>query len=133
MPAARATAGLLGAAEPPTAILYDGDVLAAAGLGAAQRLGVSVPGAVSLISWDDSALCELVYPALTALRWDLAAAGLRRRPRAARAVRRRPPGERPPAAAPAPRTGELGPGRRRQRPVRPTFPADGVTASSGAR
>jgi DNA-binding LacI/PurR family transcriptional regulator len=73
--AAAATAGLLGAAKPPTAILYDGDVLAAAGLGAAQRLGISVPGAVSLISWDDSALCELVYPALTALRWDVAAAG----------------------------------------------------------
>ena len=67
--------GLLGAAEPPTAILYDNDVMAAAGLGVAQRLGVSVPGGVSIVSWDDSALCELMHPALTALRRDIAGAG----------------------------------------------------------
>jgi len=30
---------------------------------------------VSIVSWDDSALCELVHPALTALRRDIAAAG----------------------------------------------------------
>ena len=69
------TAALLGAAEPPTAIVYDTDVLAAAGLGVAQRMGVDVPGAVSLISWDDSALCELVHPALTALHRDIAGVG----------------------------------------------------------
>jgi DNA-binding LacI/PurR family transcriptional regulator len=72
---AQATVGLLGSAEPPTAILYDSDVMAAAGLGVAQRLGVSVPDGVSIISWDDSALCELMHPALTALRRDIAGAG----------------------------------------------------------
>jgi DNA-binding LacI/PurR family transcriptional regulator len=72
---AQATLGLLGSAEPPTAILYDNDVLAAAGLGVAQRLGISVPGELSIISEDDSALCELMYPALTALRRDIPAAG----------------------------------------------------------
>jgi DNA-binding LacI/PurR family transcriptional regulator len=72
---AQATVGLLGSAEPPTAILYDNDVMAAAGLGVAQRMGVSVPGGVSIISWDDSALCELMYPALTALRRDIAGVG----------------------------------------------------------
>ncbi|MGH3248233.1 MAG: LacI family DNA-binding transcriptional regulator [Trebonia sp.] len=72
---AQATVGLLGSAEPPTAILYDSDVMAAAGLGVAQRMGVSVPGGVSIISWDDSALCELMNPALTALRRDIAGAG----------------------------------------------------------
>jgi DNA-binding LacI/PurR family transcriptional regulator len=72
---AQATVGLLGSAEPPTAILYDSDVMAAAGLGVAQRMGVSVPGGVSIISWDDSALCELMHPALTALRRDIAGAG----------------------------------------------------------
>ena len=71
----QATVGLLGSAEPPTAILYDSDVMAAAGLGAAQRLGISVPGEVSIISWDDSPLCELMYPALTALRRDIAGTG----------------------------------------------------------
>jgi DNA-binding LacI/PurR family transcriptional regulator len=72
---AEATVGLLGSAEPPTAILYDSDVMAAAGLGVPQRMGLSVPGGVSIVSWDDSALCELMHPALTALRRDIAAAG----------------------------------------------------------
>ena len=72
---AQATVGLLGSAEPPTAILYDNDVMAAAGLGVAQRMGVGVPDGVSVISWDDSALCELMHPALTALRRDIAGAG----------------------------------------------------------
>jgi DNA-binding LacI/PurR family transcriptional regulator len=74
-PGGQVTAGLLGSAEPPTAIVYENDVMAAAGLGVARRMGVSVPGGVSIISWDDSALCELVYPALTALRRDVAGAG----------------------------------------------------------
>lgn len=72
---AQATVSLLGSAEPPTAILYDSDVMAAAGLGVAQRMGVSVPDGVSIISWDDSALCELMHPALTALHRDIAGAG----------------------------------------------------------
>jgi DNA-binding LacI/PurR family transcriptional regulator len=72
---AAATIELLGSAEPPTAILYDSDVMAAAGLGVAQRMGFSVPGEVSIVSWDDSALCELMHPSLTALRRDIAAAG----------------------------------------------------------
>lgn len=72
---AHATRGLLGSAQPPTAILYDNDVMAAAGLGVAQRMGISVPSGVSIVSWDDSALCELMNPALTALRRDIAAAG----------------------------------------------------------
>jgi DNA-binding LacI/PurR family transcriptional regulator len=72
---AQATLGLLGSAEPPTAILYDSDVLAADGLAAVQRRGTAVPGEVSILSWDDSALCELVHPALTALRGEVAAAG----------------------------------------------------------
>jgi DNA-binding LacI/PurR family transcriptional regulator len=38
-------------------------------------MGVSVPGGVSIISWDDSALCELMHPALTALHRDIASVG----------------------------------------------------------
>src|SRR6201999_1000801 len=72
---AEATVGLLGSAEPPTAILYDNDVMAAAGLGVAHKAGASVPDGVSIISWDDSALCELMHPALTALRRDIAGIG----------------------------------------------------------
>jgi DNA-binding LacI/PurR family transcriptional regulator len=89
--AAHATISLLGSAEPPTAILYDSDVMAAAGLGTAQRMGVSVPGGVSIISWDDSALCELMHPALTALHRDVARAGAA----AARVLREMAAGGRP--------------------------------------
>jgi DNA-binding LacI/PurR family transcriptional regulator len=91
---AAATVGLLGSAEPPTAILYDSDVMAAAGLGVAQRMGVSIPGGVSIISWDDSALCELMHPTLTALRRDIAGAGST----AARLLRELAAGGRPESA-----------------------------------
>jgi DNA-binding LacI/PurR family transcriptional regulator len=73
--AAVATSELLATRQPPTAILYDSDVMAIAGLGMAQRLGVSVPSGLSIVSWDDSALCELINPPVTALRRDIAAAG----------------------------------------------------------
>ena len=72
---AEATRDLLKQAEPPTAILYDNDVMAVAGLGAAQRMGVRVPADLSIVVWDDSTLCELVHPAFTALRRDIPAAG----------------------------------------------------------
>ena len=44
-------------------------------LGVAQRLGVDVPGGLSIVSWDDSALCEVIHPSVTALRRDIPAAG----------------------------------------------------------
>lgn len=72
---AQATTELLSTERPPTAILYDNDLMAIAGLSAAQRLGVTVPDELSLVAWDDSALCELVHPALTALHRDIAAYG----------------------------------------------------------
>jgi DNA-binding LacI/PurR family transcriptional regulator len=74
---ADATAALLGSPEPPSAILYDNDLMAVSGLGAAQRLGVDVPGTLSIVAWDDSVLCELVHPALTALTRDVTAYGAR--------------------------------------------------------
>ncbi|MFI7337294.1 LacI family DNA-binding transcriptional regulator [Streptomyces sp. NPDC050085] len=74
---AAATRELLaaGAGERPTAILYDNDVMAVSGLTAAQALGVRVPADLSVVAWDDSALCELVNPPLTALSRDIAAYG----------------------------------------------------------
>jgi DNA-binding LacI/PurR family transcriptional regulator len=68
---AKLTAALLGRTEPPTAILYDNDVMAVAGLGAAKELGVSVPGDLSLVAWDDSTLCRLASPALTTMSVDV--------------------------------------------------------------
>jgi DNA-binding LacI/PurR family transcriptional regulator len=72
---AKVTRELLTRPDPPTAILYDNDVMAVAGLGEAQRMGVQVPRDLSVIAWDDSMLCELVHPAITALRRDVPAVG----------------------------------------------------------
>ena len=65
--ASRATARLLSAPEPPTALVFDNDVMAVAALGVAQERGLSVPGDLSIVAWDDSPLCGLVRPALTAV------------------------------------------------------------------
>jgi DNA-binding LacI/PurR family transcriptional regulator len=72
---AEATRDLLCGPRPPTAILYDNDVMAVAGLSTAQRLGIGVPSGVSIVSWDDSMLCELPHPALTAVSRDIAGIG----------------------------------------------------------
>jgi DNA-binding LacI/PurR family transcriptional regulator len=72
---ARATRRLLAQASPPTAIVYDNDVMALAGLAVAHELGVPVPSALSLVAWDDSALTQLVHPALTAVSRDITGYG----------------------------------------------------------
>jgi DNA-binding LacI/PurR family transcriptional regulator len=89
---AEATRDLLKQAEPPTVILYDNDVMAVAGLGAAQRMGVRVPADLSIVAWDDSTLCELVHPALTALRRDIPATGASAARMLREAADGRPPG-----------------------------------------
>jgi DNA-binding LacI/PurR family transcriptional regulator len=72
---AAATRRLLQSRRPPTAILYDNDLMAVSGLGAAQRIGVDVPADLSIVAWDDSPTCEFVHPPLTALTRDIAASG----------------------------------------------------------
>ncbi|SDG61085.1 DNA-binding transcriptional regulator, LacI/PurR family [Lentzea fradiae] len=68
---AKLTTSLLTAPNPPTAILYDNDVMAVAGLAAATALGVEVPAGLSLVAWDDSTLCRLASPALTTMSVDV--------------------------------------------------------------
>ena len=41
----------------------------------AQRLGTGVPSDVSIVSWDDSVLCAITHPALTAVGRDIAGIG----------------------------------------------------------
>jgi DNA-binding LacI/PurR family transcriptional regulator len=72
---ARATRLLLSHREPPTAIVYDNDVMAVAGLAVAAELGVDVPRELSVVAWDDSALCRLTHPTITALAHDVMAYG----------------------------------------------------------
>jgi DNA-binding LacI/PurR family transcriptional regulator len=64
---ARATRRLLSGPSRPTAIVYDNDVMAVAALSVTQEMGVAVPGELSIVAWDDSELCRLVHPALTAV------------------------------------------------------------------
>ena len=61
--------------ERPTAIIYDNDVMAIAGLGVAQEMGLTVPAELSIVAWNDTPLCRLVHPALTALSRDIPAYG----------------------------------------------------------
>ncbi|WP_435736592.1 LacI family DNA-binding transcriptional regulator [Cellulosimicrobium sp. PMB13] len=68
---AGATRALLTQAERPSAIIYDNDVMAVAGLGVASEVGVRVPEDVSIIAWDDSPLCEATFPRLSALSHDV--------------------------------------------------------------
>lgn len=73
---ARATRRLLSSPEPPSAILYDSDVLAVTGLGVAQHMGFSVPHDVSIVGWDDSLISQVVHPPLTAITRDIVAYGV---------------------------------------------------------
>ncbi|NUP48951.1 MAG: LacI family DNA-binding transcriptional regulator [Catenulispora sp.] len=72
---AQATRLLLSRRDRPTAILYDNDVMAVAALNVAQEMGITVPAELSILAGDDSQLCLLVRPALTALSWDIQAYG----------------------------------------------------------
>ncbi len=72
---ARATRRLLTSKHRPTALIYDNDIMAVAGVAVARELGLSVPDDLSIIAWDDSPICRLVHPALTALTRDIGAYG----------------------------------------------------------
>ena len=72
---ADATRRLLSLSDPPTAVVYDSDILAIAGLAVTREIGLPVPQDLSVIAWDGSALCETMYPALTALDRDIGAFG----------------------------------------------------------
>ncbi|WP_371478822.1 LacI family DNA-binding transcriptional regulator [Kitasatospora sp. NBC_00315] len=67
---ASVTRTLLAGPDRPTAILYDNDIMAVAGLAAAGELGLRVPEDVSLVAWDDSDLCRITWPTLSALSHD---------------------------------------------------------------
>lgn len=70
-----ATRQLLTGPLRPTAIVYDNNIMAVAGLGVAHELGLVVPDDVSLVAYDDSLLCESTHPALSAISHDVHAYG----------------------------------------------------------
>lgn len=72
---AHATRRLISSVARPTAVIYDNDIMAVAGLSVAQEMGLDVPGDLSLVAWDDSQLSRVVRPPLTALSRDIPAYG----------------------------------------------------------
>ncbi|WP_030389396.1 LacI family DNA-binding transcriptional regulator [Streptomyces sp. NRRL S-241] len=72
---AAATRRVLAEPLPPTALVYDNDVMAVAGSAVAAELGIPVPARLSIVAWDDSALCRVTHPRLTALVRDTAGFG----------------------------------------------------------
>ena len=73
---AAATRKLLATAEGrPTAIIFDNDLMAVAGLSVVNELGLKSPDDVTLVAWDDSTLCRLTHPTLTAMSHNIVAYG----------------------------------------------------------
>ncbi len=71
----QATRALVTGSDAPTAILFDNDLMAVSALSALAELGVAVPSAVSVLAWDDSTLCEITHPQLSAMSYDVMASG----------------------------------------------------------
>jgi DNA-binding LacI/PurR family transcriptional regulator len=67
----RATRTLLAREPAPTAIIYDSDVMAVAGMRTIGQAGLLVPRDMSVVAWDDSVMCELAHPSITAVNRDI--------------------------------------------------------------
>lgn len=74
---AAATLGLLDQAEAPTAIIYDNDIMALAGIRAATGRGLRVPEDLSVIGHDDISIGEWLGPPLTTVGQDVVLLGER--------------------------------------------------------
>jgi len=57
--------------DRPTAIVYANDLMAMAGIGVAQSIGLSVPGDLSVTGFDDTELSAHTHPPLTTVRTDV--------------------------------------------------------------
>jgi DNA-binding LacI/PurR family transcriptional regulator len=53
--------------DRPTALVLGNDLMAVAALRVATELGTVVPDELSIVAWDDSPLCELARPGITAV------------------------------------------------------------------
>lgn len=59
---------LLALPDRPTAIFASNDDMAAATVAVVQRLGLDVPGDITVVGFDDTALATTIWPALTTVR-----------------------------------------------------------------
>jgi DNA-binding LacI/PurR family transcriptional regulator len=73
--AEEAAMALLSAPDRPTALLCFSDVFAIGSVNAARRLGLDVPGDLSVVGFDDSPLARRSSPALTTVRQDVESKG----------------------------------------------------------
>lgn len=71
----QATRELVTGPDAPTAILFDNDLMAVASLSALTALGLRVPEQISVLAWDDSPLCEIAHPPLSAMSHDVMSMG----------------------------------------------------------
>jgi DNA-binding LacI/PurR family transcriptional regulator len=70
-----ATRALVLGPDAPTAIMFDNDLMAVSAVSALTELGVAVPGQISLLAWDDSPLCLITHPRLSAMSHDVISFG----------------------------------------------------------
>jgi LacI family transcriptional regulator len=63
----RAAEELLALDQPPTAIFASNDMMATGALATAHRLGIPVPGALSIAGFDDASFAPIVWPPLTTI------------------------------------------------------------------
>jgi DNA-binding LacI/PurR family transcriptional regulator len=68
---ASCTRELLDRDPTPSALIYDNDIMAVAGLAVAAERKIDVPGRLSLLAWDDSARCRLADPPLSVVSRDV--------------------------------------------------------------
>ena len=71
----RAMERLIALEEPPTAVVAASDMMALGAIRAAAAAGLSVPGDVSVVGFDDMQLADHMNPSLTTLRQDKAGLG----------------------------------------------------------
>lgn len=64
---------ILAAPGAPTAIFASNDDMAAAAVGVAHRHGLHVPGDLSIVGFDDTAIATSIWPALTTIRQPISA------------------------------------------------------------
>ena len=70
-----AVAGLLGRLAPPTALVCSNDLLGLHAIAAARRLGIDVPGELSVVGFDGMEAARLVSPSLATIRQPARAMG----------------------------------------------------------
>ncbi|MEU8763572.1 LacI family DNA-binding transcriptional regulator [Streptomyces sp. NPDC048659] len=63
----KAARRLLGASLRPTALICHNEVMAVTAAGVATERGLRIPEDVSIVSWEDSAICRTFHPPLSAL------------------------------------------------------------------